>query len=57
MLQSPRWSVHPCASVIAIAALITSFEQPLAIAYSILIAVGAFLGTLLYKRLSFLPNL
>lgn len=46
MLQSPHWSVLPCASVIPIVALITLFEQPLAIAYSVLIALGAFLAAL-----------
>ena len=46
MLESLHWSVLTCASVIPIAALITLFEQPLAIAYSVLIALGAFLGAL-----------
>ena len=45
-LESPRWSVLPCASVIPIAALIMVFEQPLAIAYSVLIALGTFVGAL-----------
>lgn len=44
MLESPHWSVFPRASLTPTAALITLFEQPLAIAYSILIALGAFLG-------------
>ena len=51
MLQSPHWSVLPCASVIPIAALITLFEQPLAIAYSVLIALGAFVASPLEENL------
>ena len=46
MLDSPPWSVPPRANVIPIASLITPLVQPLAIAYSVLIALGAFLGTL-----------
>ena len=46
MLESLHWSVLTCASVIPIAALITPFKQPLAIAYSVLIALGALLGAL-----------
>ena len=42
MLDSRPWSVPPRASAIPIAPLITPLVQPLAIAHSVLIALGAF---------------
>ena len=57
MLESPPWSVIPVpAWYPSVAALLTLFEQPLAIAYSVLIAIGAFAGALSLKANLFLTE-